>query len=60
LDHLDAMYENGIFMTVLNNAIFRSVDAVGVVHNDLFSPITIPCMALAASAVCNLAKYPIL
>ncbi|CEL62359.1 hypothetical protein RSOLAG1IB_12555 [Rhizoctonia solani AG-1 IB] len=51
LDHLDAMYENGIFMTVLNNAIFRSVDAVGVVHNDLFSPITLPCMALAASAV---------
>jgi hypothetical protein len=54
------MYENGIFMTVLNNAIFRSVDAVGVVHNDLFSPITLPCMALAASAVCNLPKYSIL
>ncbi|CEL54394.1 hypothetical protein RSOLAG1IB_11640 [Rhizoctonia solani AG-1 IB] len=51
LDHLDAMYENSIFSTVLNNALFRSADAIGVVHNDLFSPITLPCMALASSAV---------
>ncbi|CUA77235.1 Melanoma-associated antigen E1 [Rhizoctonia solani] len=47
----DGMYEHGIFKEIIKHALFRSVEAIGVVHHDLFQSITLPCIALAAAAV---------
>ncbi|CUA73258.1 hypothetical protein RSOLAG22IIIB_10679 [Rhizoctonia solani] len=51
LDGSGGMYEHGIFKDILKNSLFQSAEAAGVVHNDLFGTISIPCMALTATAV---------
>ncbi|KAG8710888.1 hypothetical protein FRC11_004011 [Ceratobasidium sp. 423] len=51
LDSSGGMYEHVAFKETLKNGLFRSADATGVVHNDLFSTISLPCMALTAAAV---------
>lgn len=50
-DRLNGMYENAIFPNLMAFAWFNSNGGIGIAHNDLFKTITLPCMALVATAV---------
>ncbi|KAJ1308223.1 hypothetical protein OPQ81_003938 [Rhizoctonia solani] len=50
-DPPNGMYEHYIFEAIIQQGLFCSADATGVIHNGLFEVISLPCMALTAAAV---------